>query len=178
MTLYITIYVLIALSAAIAGIGGAFVASRGVDRFGSNGVLAFFLWTMLLAPTLRIMTAPREYLTEADATLAGYTAISGPVIWALRLSSLAIVGVAGIVIVMALIRRQKQAGGSFMVWGLVAITISLLSSAFLGAKPSFIHQTLYTVLMLAALMYMPRIDPERERKGVNFKIRKMPKYQV
>ena len=161
MTLYITIYVLIALSAAIAGIGGAFVASRGVDRFGSNGVLSFFLWTMLLAPTLRIMTAEREYLTEADATLAGYTAISGSVTWALRLSSLAIVGVAGIVIVMALIRRQKQAGGRFMVLGLVAIAISLLSSAFLGAKPSFIHQTLYTVLMLAALMYMPRIDPEQ-----------------
>lgn len=161
MTLYITIYVLIALSAAIAGIGGAFVASRGVDRFGSNGVLAFYLWTMLLGPTLRIMTAPREYLTEADATLAGYTAISGPVTWVLRLSSLAIVGVAGIVIIMALIRRQKQAGGRFMVWGLVAITISMLTSAFFSAKPDFIYQSFYSVLMMAALMYMPRIYPEQ-----------------
>ncbi|ODU50483.1 MAG: hypothetical protein ABS92_02960 [Thiobacillus sp. SCN 63-374] len=159
--LYISIYVFIAISAAIALVLGVFTASRGVERFGSKGVMMVYLWLMMLAPALRIMTAPREYLTDADATLAGYTAISGPVTWALRLSTVAIVSVAGVVMLMALIRRQKLSGGTFLAVGLGAVFTTMLTSAGLGAKPAFIHQSLYTVLMLATLLVMPRIAPEQ-----------------
>src|SRR3569832_1892390 len=120
-----------------------------------------YLWLMMRAPALRIMTAPREYLTDADATLAGYTAISGPVTWALRLSTVAIVCVAGVVLLMALIRRQKLSGGTFQAVGLGAVFTTMLTSARLGTKPAFIHQSLYTVLMLATLLVMPRIAPEQ-----------------
>lgn len=159
--LYISIYVFIAISAAIALVLGVFTASRGVERFGSKGVMMVYLWLMILAPALRIMTAPREYLTDADATLAGYTAISGPVTWALRLSTVAIVSVAGVVMLMALIRRQKLSGGTFLAVGLGAVFTTMLTSAGLGTKPAFIHQSLYTVLMLATLLVMPRIAPEQ-----------------
>lgn len=159
--LYISIYVFIAISAAIALVLGVFTASRGVERFGSKGVMMVYLWLMMLAPALRIMTAPREYLTDADATLAGYTAISGPVTWALRLSTVSIVSVAGVVMLMALIRRQKLSGGTFLAVGLGAVFTTMLTSAGLGAKPAFIHQSLYTVLMLATLLVMPRIAPEQ-----------------
>lgn len=159
--LYISIYVFVALAAAIALVLGVFTASRGVERFGSKGVMMVYLWLMMLAPALRIMTAPREYLTDEDATLAGYTAISGPVTWALRLSTVAIVSVAGVVMLMALMRRQKLSGGSFLAVGLGAVFVTMLTSAGLGAKPAFIHQSLYTVLMLATLLVMPRITPEQ-----------------
>lgn len=161
MALYITIYALIAFSLAVAGVLSVFIASRGIDRFGSKAVLRFYLWMILLAPTVRLVTAPREYLTEADATLAGYTAIAGWVGWALRLSTLSIVGVAFTVALVAIIRRQQQAGATFFVIGLVAVVASMFASAALGERPVFIHQNFYPSIVLASLLLMPRIDPEQ-----------------
>ncbi|WP_296750605.1 O-antigen ligase family protein [Thiobacillus sp.] len=161
MTLFLTIYALIAISVAIVGVIGMFIASRGIDRYGSNGVLTFYLWMVLLAPTVRLLTAPREYLTESDATLAGYTAIAGWVGWALRLSSLSIVGVAITVIVMALIKRQKQQGATFLIVGLFAVVFSMITSVTLGEKPAFIYQNFYPVLLMTSLLLMPRIEPEQ-----------------
>ncbi len=161
MALFITIYVLIAISASIAGVLGMFIASRGINRFGSKGVLSFYMWMILLGPTIRLMSAPREYLTESDATMAGYTAIAGWVTWVMRLSSLSIVGIAAVVVIAALIRRKNQQGALFFVFGLGVIVVSLLASATLGEKPAFIHQTIYTVLLLVSLMLMPRLAPEQ-----------------
>lgn len=161
MTLYLTIYISIALGVALAGVVGAIIAYRGVERFGSKGVLTFYLWMILLGPTIRLMTAPREYLDENQATMSGYTAIAGWVTWVLRLSSLSIVGVAAVVVILALIRRKSHEGARFFVVGLAAVVISLLTSATLGEQPAFIHQTLYTVLLLVSLMLMPRIAPEQ-----------------
>ncbi|NWG38773.1 MAG: O-antigen ligase family protein [Hydrogenophilaceae bacterium] len=161
MALYLTIYFSIAFGLAVAGVIGAFVAYRGVERFGSKGVLAFYLWMILLGPTIRLMTAPREYLDENQAILSGYTAIAGWVTWVLRLSSLSIVSVAAVVVVAALIRRNSQEGARFFVVGLGAVVVSLLTSATLGEQPAFIHPTLYTVLLLVSLMLMPRLAPEQ-----------------
>ena len=161
MALYLTIYFSIAFGLALAGVIGAIVAYRGVERFGSKGVLAFYLWMILLGPTIRLMTAPREYLTESDATMSGYTAIEGWVTWVMRLSSLSIVGIAAVVVIAALIRRKSQQGAMFFVVGLGAVVVSLLTSATLGEQPAFIHQTIYTVLLLVSLMLMPRLAPEQ-----------------
>lgn len=161
MTLFLTIYGLIAISVAIVGVVGMFIASRGIDRYGSNGVLTFYLWMILLAPTVRLLTAPREYLTESDATMAGYTAIAGWVSWTLRLSSLSIVGVAITVIVIALIKRQKQQGATFLMMGLFAVAFSMLTSVTLGEKPAFVYQNFYPVLLMTSLLLMPRIEPEQ-----------------
>lgn len=161
MTLYLTIYGLIALGMAVAGVVGLFIAFRGVERFGPKGVLTFYLWMILLGPTARLVTAPREYLTEADTVMSGYAGIAGWVSWVLRLSSLSIVGVAAVVVIAALIRRKRQEGATFFVVGLSAVALSLLTSATLGEKPAFIHQSIYTVLLLASLTLMPRIEPEQ-----------------
>ena len=161
MALYLTIYGLIAFGMAVAGVVGTMIAFRGVQRFGSKGVLAFFFWMIMMGPTIRLMTAPREYLSESDAIMSGYTAISGWVSWVLRLSSLSIVGIAAVVVVVALVRRQRQQGAAFFIVGLCAIAVSLLTSSTLGEKPAFIHQSIYTVLLLAALMSMPRVAPEQ-----------------
>lgn len=161
MFLYISIYVLIAFFAAIAVVLGLFFASRGVARFGSNGVLTFYLWMILLGPTVRLMTAPREYLTESDSTMSGYTAIAGWVSWVLRLSSLSIVSVAAVVVIIALLRRQRQQGARFFVIGLLGVALSLLTSSMFGEKPAFIHQSIYTVLLLVSLLVMPRVEPEQ-----------------
>lgn len=161
MFLYISIYVLIAFFAAIAVVLGLFFASRGVDRFGSKGVLTFYLWMILLGPTVRLMTAPREYLIESDSTMSGYTAIAGWVTWVLRLSSLSIVSVAAVVVIIALLRRQRQQGARFFVIGLLGVALSLLTSSMFGEKPAFIHQSIYTVLLLVSLLVMPRVEPEQ-----------------
>lgn len=161
MLLALTPYILIALGMAIAGVLGVFIASRGVERFGSRGVMVFYLWMILLGPTVRLMTAPREYLTETDAILSGYTAIAGWVTWVLRLSSVSIVSVAAVVVLVALIKRQRQQGAKFFVIGLFGIALTMLTSATLGEKPAFIHQSIYTVLLLASLILMPRIEPEQ-----------------
>lgn len=161
MVLYISIYALIAFFAAIAVVGGVFVASRGVARFGPNGVLTFYLWMILLGPTVRLITAPREYLTDSDSIMAGYTATAGWVSWVLRLSSLSIVSVAAVVVIIALVRRQRQPGARFLAIGLLGVALSMLTSAILGEKPSFIHQSIYTVLVMVSLLLMPRIEPEQ-----------------
>lgn len=161
MAFYITTYALIAFGMAVAGILGVFIASRGVARFGSRGVIIFYLWMILLGPTVRLITAPREYLTETDALLSGYTAIAGWVTWVLRLSSVSIVSVAGVVVLVALIRRQHQQGAKFFIVGLAGIALTLFTSAVFGEKPAFIHQSLYTVLLLGSLILMPRIPPEQ-----------------
>lgn len=161
MALYLTIYGLIAFGMAVAGVLGALIAFRGIERFGSKGVLAFYLWMILLGPTIRLMTAPREYLDENQAIMSGYTAIAGWASWVLRLSSLSIVGIAAVVVIVALIRRQRQQGATFFVVGLCAVVVSLLTSATLGEKPAFVHQSIYTVLLLVSLMLMPRIAPEQ-----------------
>lgn len=161
MLFFLTTYILIALGMAIAGVLGVFVASRGVERFGSRGVMTFYLWMILFGPTVRLMTAPREYLTESDATLSGYTAIAGWVTWVLRLSSVSIVSVAAVVVLVALIKRQHQQGARFFIAGLVGVALTMLTSATLGEKPAFIHQSLYTLLLMASLILMPRIQPEQ-----------------
>lgn len=161
MAFFLTTYILIALGMAVAGVLGVFVASRGVERFGSRGVMGFYLWMILFGPTVRLMTAPREYLTESDATLSGYTAIAGWVTWVLRLSSVSIVSVAAVVVLVALIKRQHQQGAKFFIVGLLGIALTMLTSATLGEKPAFIHQSLYTLLLMASLILMPRIQPEQ-----------------
>lgn len=156
----ISIYVLVAFLAALAGVAGLLVASRGVKWVGSRGVLRFYLWMIMFGPTVRLMTAPREYLTQADVTMAGYTAMAGWVSWVLRLSSLAIVGVAAVTVLLAIVKKQRPEGGALFVAGLAAVALSLLTSATLGEKPAFIHQSIYTVLLMASLMLMPRLAPE------------------
>lgn len=161
MTLYLTIYALIAFGLAVVGVAGTLIAYRGVERFGSKGVLTFYLWMILLGPTIRLMTAPREYLAESDATLAGYTAVAGWVNWVLRLSNLSIVGVAATVILIALIKRQRQEGAAFLIGSWLVILVSMITSATLGEKPAFIHQNFYPSILLASLVLMPRIEPEQ-----------------
>lgn len=160
MAFFLTQYILIAFGMALAGVLGVFVASRGVERFGPRGVMTFYLWMILLGPTVRLMTAPREYLTETDALLSGYTAISGWVNWVLRLSSVSIVSVAAVVVLVAMIRREHQRGAKFFIVGLVGIALTMLTSATFGEKPAFIHQSLYTLLLLASLILMPRVAPD------------------
>lgn len=161
MALYLTLYFSIAFGLAVVGVIGAIVAYRAIERFGSKGVLTFYLWMILLGPTIRLMTAPREYLDENQAIMSGYTAIAGWVTWVMRLSSLSIVGIAAVVVIAALIRRKSQQGALFFVVGLGAVVVSLLTSATLGEQPAFIRQTLYTVLLLVSLMLMPRLAPEQ-----------------
>lgn len=159
MSLFLSLYFIAAVLAAFGVVFAIFFASRGVGRFGSDGVIALYLWVILLGPTARLATAQREYLI--DSTAAEYVATAGWVSWVLRLSSVTLMCVAAAVIVMGLSRRQRQPGAKLFAASLTLISLSMLTSATLGEKPVFIHNIYYALILLISLLMLPPLQPER-----------------
>lgn len=160
MALYFSLYAIAAMLLAFGSVLAVVVAAREVDRFGPNVVVGLYLWIILLGPTMRLVVAPREYLTN-DITTAEYTAVAGWVSWVLRLSSMALVGIAAAVVFLWLVRRQRQAGAVFLSVGLGALLLAMVSSATLGEKPAFVHNSYYAVLLMGSLLLLPRLAPEQ-----------------
>ncbi|MBA4262153.1 MAG: hypothetical protein C0443_09110 [Comamonadaceae bacterium] len=160
MALYVSLYAIAAMLLAFGSVLAVVVAAREVDRFGPNAVVGLYLWLILLGPTVRLVVAPREYLTN-DITTAEYTAVAGWVSWVLRLSSMALVGTAAAVIFLWLIHRQRQAGAAFLAVGLGVLFLAMVSSATLGEKPAFVHNSYYAVLLMGSLLVLPRLAPEQ-----------------
>ncbi|MEW6591728.1 MAG: hypothetical protein AB1418_11915, partial [Pseudomonadota bacterium] len=161
LPVYLTILGVIAFTAAVVGILGLFVVSRGVSRFGTRGLINVVFWVIVLAVTARIMGSAREYLQEVSVTLTEYAGVMPWVIWYLRFSSLALVGVAVMAILMFWGKRHQLRGGTLLVVGLVSVFLASFASSVLGTKPTFIHQTLYTLLVMLAIALAPPIEPER-----------------
>lgn len=161
LELYLTILGLIAFTAAVVGILGLFIVSRGVARFGTRGLINVIFWVIVLAVTARITGSAREYLQEVSVTLTEYAGVMPWVIWFLRLSSVALVGVATMAILMSWGRRHQLRGGTLLITGLLAVFLASFASSVFGTKPEFIHQTLYTLLVMLALILAPPIEPER-----------------
>lgn len=161
MSLYLSLYFIAAFVAAFGAVLAVVCASREIHRFGPHAVVAFFLWLILLGPTARLVVAPREYLTEAGITMSEYTAVAGWVSWVLRLSSMAIVGVAAAVIFLWFIHRQRQPGATLLAVSLGGLFVAMLTSATLGERPNFIHNSYYAIFLMASLLALPRLAPEQ-----------------
>lgn len=161
LPVYLTILGVIAFTAAVVGILGLFVVSRGVSRFGTRGLINVVFWVIVLAGIARIMGSAREYSEAYTVTLSGYAGVMPWVIWVLRFSSLALVGVAVMAILMFWGKRHQLRGGTLLVVGLVLVFLASFASSVLGTKPTFIHQTLYTLLVMLAIALAPPIEPEK-----------------
>jgi O-antigen ligase len=160
LPIYLTILGTIAFLAAVIGIFGLFIVSRGVARFSTRGVINVFLWLIVFAATALIMGSAREYTSQYSVTLSGYAGVMPWVVWWLRLSSVALVGVAAMAILMNWSKRSTLRGGTWLLVGLAAMFVAGVASSVLGTKPEFIHQSLYTVLLMLALALTPPIAPE------------------
>lgn len=160
MALTLGLYFTAAILVAFGSVFAVVVASRQVERFGPNVVVGLFLWLILLGPTARFLTAPREYMSN-DIILSEYTATAGWVNWVLRLSSATLIGVAAAVILMGLIRWQKQPGATFLAVGLGAVFLSMLTAAVFGERPTFIHNSYYGIFLMGSLLMLPRLAPEQ-----------------
>lgn len=160
LPIYLTILGTIAILAAVIGVFGLFVVSRGVARFSTRGVINAFLWLIIFATTARIMGSAREFTAQYSVTLSGYAGVMPGVVWWLRLSSVALVGVAAMAILVNWGKRSKLRGGTWLLAGLIAVFLASVASSMLGTKPEFIHQTLYTLLLMLAITLSPPIAPE------------------
>lgn len=161
LPVYLTILGVIAFTAAVVGVFGLFVVSRGVSRYGTRGLLNVVFWVIAFAGIARIMGSAREYSEAYTVTLSGYAGVMPWVIWVLRFSSLVLVGVAAMAILMFWGKRHQLRGGTLLVVGLVSVYLASFVSSVLGTKPMFIHQTLYTLLVMLAIALAPPIEPER-----------------
>lgn len=161
LPLYMTILGVIAFTAAIMGILGLFIVSRGVARFGTSGVINVFFWLIALASTARIMTGPREYLLEVSSTITGYDGTSALGMWILRLFSVGVVGVSVMAILIFMQQRKNLRGGTLLWVGIIAMYLAAFASSALGAQPAFIHYMLYTLLVVTAVIIAPPIEPEQ-----------------
>lgn len=160
LPIYLTILGTIAILAAVIGVFGLFVVARGVSRFGTSGVINALLWLIILAATAGIMGSTREFTAQYSVTLSGYAGAMPWVVWWLRLSSVALVGVAAMAILVNWGKRSKLRGGTWLLAGLIAVFLASVASSMLGTKPEFIHQTLYTLLLMLAITLSPPIAPE------------------
>lgn len=160
LPIYLTILGAIAFLAAVIGVFGLFVVSRGVARFSTRGVINTFLWLIVFAATVRVMGSAREYTAQYSVTLSGYAGVMPWVIWWLRLTSVALVGVAVMAILMNWSKRSALRGGTWLLVGLIMVFLASVASSVLGTKPEFIHQSLYTLLLMLAVALSPPIAPE------------------
>lgn len=159
--LYLTILGTIAFLAAIVGILGLFIVSRGVVRFGTQGLINVIFWVIVLAGIARIMGSAREYSEAYTVTLSGYAGVMPWVIWHLRLSSVVLVGVAAMATLIFWGKRDQLRGGMLLIIGLLSVFLASFASSVFGTKPEFIHQTLYTLLLMVAIALSPPIAPEK-----------------
>lgn len=161
LPVYLTILGVMAFTAAVVGILGLFVVSRGVVRFETRGLINVIFWVIVLAGIARIMGSAREYSEAYTVTLSGYAGVMPWVIWFLRLSSVALVGVAAMAILVFWGRRHQLRGGTLLIIGLLSVFLASFASSVFGTKPEFIHQTLYTLLLMVAIALAPPIAPEK-----------------
>lgn len=160
LELYLTLLSVIALTAVTVAVIGLFVIYRGVDHFGTMGLISLIFWTLAISNCLTIAASARVY-SEYSFAFGDHSSIHPLVNWLLRAVKMGLQGTAGIALMLAMIRRGFPKGGAMLIGALTLLYLSIAASAAFGYKFYYSDHLINIFLLLLAIIVSEPANPEK-----------------